>query len=214
MWRIQARRRRDLGRTAACQRRCMACLCGLCLSPGMRQPRPRRRHHRKTQSSGKTGFPDPAQCRGDDAASQAPRPLLAVYAAAMCAAWRPQQPGTGIGSSCGAADCGTRQECPPGLRISLDPATSRYFGSGYPRIAALFVYEVGKNQNRQQQYRNFVEDLKEQVADNITAPVELTTSYFSLRHNGENRNITGLIHSSQTDLASKLKSACLDIGLE
>ncbi len=43
-----------------------------------------------------------------------PRPLLAVYAAAMCAARRPQQPGTGIESSCGAADCGLRQACPPG----------------------------------------------------------------------------------------------------
>ena len=43
-----------------------------------------------------------------------PRPLLAVYAAAMCAARRPQQPGTGIGSSCRAADCGLRQACPPG----------------------------------------------------------------------------------------------------
>ena len=96
----------------------------------------------------------------------------------------------------------------------LPLALSRYFRSGHPGIAALFVYGVGKNQNRQQQFRNFVEDLKEEVADIITAPVELATSYFSLRHNGGNRNIAGLIHSPQIDLSSKLKSACIDIGLE
>lgn len=93
-------------------------------------------------------------------------------------------------------------------------ALKGYFESGQPGIACLFVYGVRKNQNREQHYRNFVEDLKEQVADNITAPVELTTSYFSLQHSRGNRNIAGLIHSSQIDLASKLRSACIDIGLE
>ena len=94
-------------------------------------------------------------------------------------------------------------------------ALSRYFRSGKPGIASLFVYKVGKNNGDVQfQFRKFVENLKEQVADNISAAIELATSYFSLQHNGGNRNIAGLIHSPQIDLSSNLRAACIDIGLE
>ena len=96
----------------------------------------------------------------------------------------------------------------------LSCALSRYFRSGKPGIASLSVYRVGKNNNDvQSQFRKFVENLKEQVADNISAAAELAMSYFSLQHNGGNRNIAGLIHSPQIDLSSKLMSACIDLGI-
>ncbi|MDE0154429.1 MAG: hypothetical protein OXS28_02355 [Gammaproteobacteria bacterium] len=96
----------------------------------------------------------------------------------------------------------------------LSCALSLYFRSGKPGIASLFVYKVGKNNGDvQSQFWKFVEDLKEQVADNITASVELSSSYFSLLHNGGNRNVAGLIHSPQIDLSSRLKSACIDPGI-
>lgn len=95
----------------------------------------------------------------------------------------------------------------------LSCALSRYFSSGNPGVAALFVYGVGKNNNRQDQYKKFVKDLKKRVTDNLSVPVKLADSYFSLPHRCGNRNLAGLIHSSEIDLSSKLKSACIEIGI-
>ena len=95
----------------------------------------------------------------------------------------------------------------------LSCALSRYFSSGNPGVVALFVYGVGKNNNRQDQYKKFVKDLKKRVTDNLSVHVKLADSYFSLPHKGGNRNLAGLIHSSEFDLSSNLKSACIEIGI-
>ena len=96
----------------------------------------------------------------------------------------------------------------------LSYALSRYFRSGYPGIVALFVFGVGKDNNdRQHLYWKFVKDLKKRVADSLSVRFELAASYFSLPHRGGNRNLAGLIHSSQIDLSSKLKSACIELGI-
>ena len=95
----------------------------------------------------------------------------------------------------------------------LSCALSRYFRSGYPGVAALFVYNVGKNNNRQDQYKKFVKCLKKRVTGNLSVRVKLKDSYFSLPHKGGNRNLAGLLHSSEIDLSSNLKSACIEIGI-
>lgn len=95
----------------------------------------------------------------------------------------------------------------------LSCALSRYFSSGNPGVVALFVYGVGKNNNRQDQYKKFVKDLKKRVTGNLSVHVKLADSYFSLPHKGGNRNLAGLIHSSEIDLSSNLKSACIEIGI-
>ena len=96
----------------------------------------------------------------------------------------------------------------------LSCVLSRYFESGYPGIVALFVYGVGTDNNdRQRLFWKFVKELKKRLADNISGRLKLAASYFSLAHRGGNRNLAGLIHSSQIDLSSKLKSACIDLGI-
>lgn len=102
-----------------------------------------------------------------------------------------------------------------GSDIDILPlALSRYFKSGYPGIVALFVYGVGTDNNdRQLLFWKFVKELKKRLADNISGRLKLAASYFSLPHRGGNRNLAGLIHSSQIDLSSKLKSACIDLGI-
>ena len=55
--------------------------------------------------------------------------------------------------------------------------------------------------------------LKKRLADNLSGRPQLAASYFSLPHIGGNRNLAGLIHSSQIDLSSRLKSACIDPGI-
>ena len=96
----------------------------------------------------------------------------------------------------------------------LSRALSRYFNSGNPGVAALFVYGVGKqNDDRQYQFWKFVTELREHVVDNLSEHFLVAASYFSLPHRGGNRNMAGLIHSSQIDLSSKLKSANIEIGI-
>ena len=96
----------------------------------------------------------------------------------------------------------------------LSCALSRYLKSGYPGIVALFVYGVGTDNNdRQRLFWKFVKELKKRLANNISGRLKLAASYFSLPHRGGNRNLAGLIHSSQIDLSSKLKSACIDLGI-
>lgn len=101
----------------------------------------------------------------------------------------------------------------------LSCALSHYFRSGRPGVAALFVYNIGVQKNNAQcQFANFIKELKEwvkkRVSDNPIGSNELATSCFSLQHTERKRNLAGLIHSPQIELASKLKSACVDIGLE
>lgn len=101
----------------------------------------------------------------------------------------------------------------------LSCALSRYFRSGRPGVAALFVYNIGvQKNNAQYQFANFIKELKDwvkkRVSDNLAGSVELATSCFSLQHTKRKRNLAGLIHSHQIKLASKLKSACIDIELE
>ena len=97
----------------------------------------------------------------------------------------------------------------------LSRALSRYFSSGNPGIVALLVYGVGKNDNdRQHLFWNFVKDLKELIADNLSGRFEVAASYYSNPYMWGNRNLAGLIHSSQIDLSSNLKSACLELGIE
>ena len=96
----------------------------------------------------------------------------------------------------------------------LSDALSRYFSSGNPGMAALFVYGVGKqHDDRQYLFWKFVKDLKGRITDNLSRRFEVAASYFSLPHRGGNRNLAGLIHSSQIDLSAKLKSACLELGI-
>ena len=95
----------------------------------------------------------------------------------------------------------------------LSDALRRYFSSGNPGFAAMFVYNV--NKHNQIKFWKFVQDMKGCVVNNLTEHFEVSTSYFSLPHNEKRRrNLAGLIHSPQIELASKLKSACVDIGLE
>ncbi|MDE0154440.1 MAG: hypothetical protein OXS28_02415 [Gammaproteobacteria bacterium] len=95
----------------------------------------------------------------------------------------------------------------------LSDALGRYFSSGNPGFAAMFVYNVSKH--NQIKFFQFVQDVKGCVVNNLTEHFEVSTSYLSLPHNEKGRrNLAGLIHSPQIRLASKFKSACIDIGLE
>ena len=92
----------------------------------------------------------------------------------------------------------------------LSCALSRYFRSGKPGVASLFVYKVGKNNGDvQSQFRKFVEDLR----DNLSGYSEVDVSYYSLPHMGGNRNLAGLLHSPQIDLNACLTSAGLTTGI-
>ena len=92
----------------------------------------------------------------------------------------------------------------------LSCALSRYFSSGNPGVASLFVYNVGKHKGDDQaQFRKFVDGLKESVVDKLSGRFELSVSYYSILHIWGNRNLAGLIHSSQIDLLSSLTSAGL-----
>ena len=98
----------------------------------------------------------------------------------------------------------------------LSCALSRYFRSGRPGVAALFVYNIGVQKNNAQcQFANFIKELKEwvkkRVSDDLAVSTELATSCFSLQHTKRKRNLAGLIHSPQIDLSSELKSACIDL---
>ncbi|MDE0513003.1 MAG: hypothetical protein OXI88_14580 [Gammaproteobacteria bacterium] len=100
----------------------------------------------------------------------------------------------------------------------LSCAISRYFRSGRPGVAALFVYNIGVQKNNTQcQFANFIKELKEwvkkRVSDNLAVSTEVATSCFSLQHTKRKRNLAGLIHSSEIDLSAKLKSACIDLGI-
>ena len=92
----------------------------------------------------------------------------------------------------------------------LSYALSRYFRSGKPGIASLFVYKVGKNNGDvQSQFREFVEDLR----DSLSGYSEVGVSYYSLPHMWGNRNLAGLLHSPQIDLSTCLTSAGLTTGI-
>ena len=94
----------------------------------------------------------------------------------------------------------------------LSGALGRYFSSGNPGFAAMFVYNV--NKHNQIKFWKFVQEMKGCVVNNLTEHFEVSTSYFSLPHNEKGRrNLAGLIHSPQIDLSSKLKSACIDLGI-
>lgn len=100
----------------------------------------------------------------------------------------------------------------------LSSALSRYFSSGRPGVASLFVYNVGVHSNNAQyQFENFIKDLKNQIVYKFLEYYEVAISFYSLPHLDGNRkrkrNLAGLIHSSQIDLSSKLKSACIDFGI-
>ena len=95
----------------------------------------------------------------------------------------------------------------------LSCALSRYFSSGNPGVASLFVYKVGKNGDVQSHFRKFIQDLKDCVVDKLSGRFEVNVSYYSLTHNGGNRNLAGLIHSSQIDLSSRLTSAGLEADI-
>ncbi len=96
----------------------------------------------------------------------------------------------------------------------LSGALSRYFSSGTPGVAALFVYNVGvQNNNAQYQFAKFMKDLKEHIVDKLSEYYEVAVSFYSLPHIGGNRNLAGLIHSSQIALLSNLTSAGLEHGI-
>lgn len=93
----------------------------------------------------------------------------------------------------------------------LSDVLGRYFSSGNPGFAAMFVYNVSKH--NQIKFLKFVRDMKGCVVNNLSGHFEVNTSCFLLPHNENGRrNLAGLIHSHQIKLASKLKSACIDIG--
>lgn len=80
------------------------------------------------------------------------------------------------------------------------------------------MYNIGVQKNNAQcQFANLIKELKEWIKKrapgNLAGSIELATSCFSLPHRGGNRNLAGLIHSPQIDLSSKLKSACIDLGI-
>ena len=86
----------------------------------------------------------------------------------------------------------------------LSDALRRYFGSGQPGIAALFVYGVGVQvNNAQRQFWKFVDDL--------AGCVGVATCSYWLTHKGGNRNLAGLLYSS-IELSSSFKSAGLNVG--
>ena len=98
----------------------------------------------------------------------------------------------------------------------LSGALSRYFSSGRPGVASLFVYNVGvQNNNEQSQFANFIKDLKNQIVSKFSEYYGIAISFCSLPHRDGNRNrkrnLAGLLHSPQIALSSKLKSACIDL---
>lgn len=100
----------------------------------------------------------------------------------------------------------------------LSSALSRYFGSGRPGLASLFVYNVGvQNDNEQSQFVNFIKELKNQIVCKFSEYYAVAISFYSLPHLDGNRNrkrnLAGLLHSPQIDLSSNLKSACIEIGI-
>ena len=100
----------------------------------------------------------------------------------------------------------------------LSTALSRYFSSGRPGVASLFVYNVGvQNDNEQSQFVNFIKELKKQIVCKFSEYHAVAISFYSLPHLDGNRdrkrNLAGLLHSPQIDLSSKLKSARIEIGI-
>lgn len=70
----------------------------------------------------------------------------------------------------------------------LVPALERYFGSGQPGIASLFVYSVGRNgENRQRQFWAFM--------DALAGRLSVQTCSYWVPHRGGNLNLAGLLFS-------------------
>ena len=96
----------------------------------------------------------------------------------------------------------------------LSDVLSNFFSTGNPGIAVMFVYKVGvQSNNAQYQFAKFMKDLKENTVDNISDIDEVAVSFYSLPHIGGNRNLAGLIHSSQIDLSSNLISAGVELDI-
>ena len=96
----------------------------------------------------------------------------------------------------------------------LSGALSRYFNSGKPGIASLFVYNVGvQYNNAQRQFVEFMKDLKGHIEGQLSEFYEVAVSFYSLPHIGGNRNLAGLFHSSQFGLSSNLILAGLEAGI-
>lgn len=87
----------------------------------------------------------------------------------------------------------------------LSEALVRYFKTGQPGIAALFVYSVGsQGNNPQRQFWNFVQDLAARIKKGLTTPHDVFVAQFWLPHNGGNHNLAGLLHTG-IDLSSVLE---------
>ena len=87
----------------------------------------------------------------------------------------------------------------------LSETLVRYFGTGQPGVAALFVYSVGsQGDNPQCQFWNFVQDLAVRIKKGLTTPHDVFVAQLWLPHNGGNRNLAGLLHTG-IDLSSVLE---------
>lgn len=100
-------------------------------------------------------------------------------------------------------------------RADISPiadALTRYFDSGKPGIAAIFVYSVGSQlPNRRRQFWKFMDDLRQRISTDSRGSADIAVSSYWLPHQGGNRNLAGLIYSG-IDLSSDFQGSGLKLG--